>query len=333
MKTLKKGLSIFLVVCMLFSTFAFICVAADEGRDTVNVRVDTPKDGRKADFSIRVDKKGYVPGLSSVVIDFWEYPENMFAYCGKILSLEEYLTLGFQSELEMIDEESVSAAEKHYSDILGRDMSGFLLDYEKLYASAMISLATSGIFWIEYDENDIAKIREKGLYNSDTECLFSTPISRFMQPGDTFKEGKSYACGVATVYDVNKQLNEYKTAIENLKPYYEKKAELSKKLENADENERTALSKEYDALQETYKDKLEICNEKKEAAYKAVYDGPNGGYYFPEVTVNGKKTEEFRSDVWFAFYDFGKLEKTSVMDMIMEFFENIVDFLRNLFKF
>ena len=57
----------------------------------------------------------------------------------------------------------------------------------------------------------------------------------------------------------------------------------------------------------------------------------------PVITVNGEKCGDiFMSgyDCGFAFYDFGPLKnKSSFIDMIKEFFENIVAFLKNLFSF
>lgn len=184
MKTLKKSLSLLLAAVMLLSTFTFV-IANAEGSVTVNVQVTMPQVGKKADETIKVDDEKYVPG----------WPE-----------LEEVLLAQAEQLKETEFEAVVKAA-----------------------VPSWIQMLKNGIAWIEYDKNEIQSLVDAGAFSEETDeavlkemikeygfapigelilCAskeyglsvtgkdgkeYSTTAKR-LEPGDAFKEGKSYIC-------------------------------------------------------------------------------------------------------------------------------------------
>ena len=334
MKTVKKSTCILLVICMLISTFAFICVAADAGRNTVNVRVDVPKAGKKASNSIVVDTENYVPGFSGMpfitgITDAEEFYNNF----GCVPTAEEYI------------------------DSLENERIGSNPDYAKYYKafySSFKKLATDGIVWIEYDKKDIEKLFELApeykdidraglidmLLSCSDECgveeyaeIDFASSARYMQPGYKFKEGKSDACRVYASYNIEKEADALKDAINALMPYCRKKSEIDNKLKTASEDEITALNGELEQLKTQYDKELRDYEAARDT-FEELRQKTQLSDTIPVITVNGEKTEEQTSGGGYGyFYDFGKAEKATVIDLIIEFFENIVNFFKNLFNF
>ena len=334
MKTVRKGISIILVICMLISTFAFICASADTGRVTVNVRADAPKAGLKANYSIEVDTEHYVPGLSGM--PFITGMTDAGFYCeefGKVPTMEEFIDYMSDKRVEGVPE-----AAKYY----------------KAYYSALKHAMTGGIAWIEYDEKDIEKLFELApeykdidraglidmLLSCSDECgveeyaeIDFASSARYMQPGDKFKEGKSYACRVYASYNIEKEADALKDAINALMPYCRKKSEIDNKLKTASEDEITALNGELEQLKTQYDKELRDYEAVRDT-FEELRQKTQLSDTIPVITVNGEKTEEQTSGGGYGyFYDFGKAEKSTVIDLIIEFFENIVNFFKTLFNF
>ena len=344
MKTLKKSLALLLAAITLFSTLAFVTANADagNGRQRVNVRVTAPAAGEKAEFSIKVDDERFVPGMADLfLID--THAEAFFAEFGKMPTSEE-----------VVDKWTARAAE---------DNSGNDAAFYSAYYSSINNMIKSGITWIEYDPNDFQKLVDAGLadkteleeltrleyigillqssaeYGSSFERTFGdeakgiSSTARFMKPGDTFKEGKSYMCWCEATPDVKAETVELIKAGNALMPYYEKGAEIGKKLETATEEEAAALNTQLDALNDEYSEKLNKYGEVRFAAIDKCRDINGGEYYYPVLTVNGEKTEENMKSLWMAYYDFGEVKTPTILDRIIAFFTGIIDFIKNLFSF
>lgn len=344
MKTLKKSLALLLAAITLFSTFAFVTANADagNGRATVNVRVTAPAAGEKAEFSIKVDDERFVPGMADLfLID--TNVETFFAEFGKMPTSEE-----------AVDKWIARAAEEN---------SGNDAAYYSAYYSAINNMIKKGITWIEYDPNDFQKLVDAGLadkteleeltrseyigillqssaeYGSSFERTFGdeakgiSSTARFMKPGDTFKEGKSYMCWCEATPDVKAETVELIKAGNALMPYYEKGAEIGKKLETATEEEAAALNTRLDALNDEYSEQLNKYDEALLAAINKCRDINGEEYFYPVLTVNGEKTEENMKSLWMAYYDFGEVKTPTILDRIIAFFTGIIDFIKNLFSF
>ena len=343
MKTLKKSLALLLAAITLFSTLAFVTANADagDGRQTVNVRVTAPAAGEKAEFSIKVDDERFAPGMADLfLID--THAETFFAEFGKMPTSEEVV-------------------DKMTADALGD--SGNDAAYYSAYYSSINNMIKSGITWIEYDPNDFQKLVDAGLadkteleeltrseyigillqssaeYGSSFERTFGdeakgiSSTARFMKPGDTFKEGKSYMCWCEAMPDVKAETVELIKAGNALMPYYEKGAEIGKKLETATEEEAAALNTQLDALNDEYSEKLNKYGEALLAAINKCRDINGEEYFYPVLTVNGEKTEENMKSLWMAYYDFGEVKTPTILDRIIAFFTGIIDFIKNLFSF
>ena len=344
MKTLKKSLALLLAAITLFSTLAFVTANADagNGRQRVNVRVTAPAAGEKAEFSIKVDDERFVPGMADLfLID--THAEAFFAEFGKMPTSEE-----------VVDKWTARAAE---------DNSGNDAAFYSAYYSSINNMIKSGITWIEYDPNDFQKLVDAWLadktelgeltrleyigillqssaeYGSSFERTFGdeakgiSSTARFMKPGDTFKEGKSYMCWCEATPDVKAETAELIKAGNALMPYYEKRAEIGKKLETATEEEAAALNTQLDALNDEYSEKLNKYDEALFAAINKRRDINGEEYYYPVLTVNGEKTEENMKGLWMAYYDFGEVKTPTILDRIIAFFTGIIDFIKNLFSF
>lgn len=346
MKTLKKSLALLLAAITLFSTLAFVTANADagNGRQRVNVRVTAPAAGEKAEFSIKVDDERFVPGMADLfLID--THAEAFFAEFGKMPTSEEAV-------------DKWTATEDN-----SRNDAAYYAAYYAAYDSSINNMIKNGIAWIEYDPNDFQKLVDAGLadkteleeltrseyigillqssaeYGSSFERTFGdeakgiSSTARFMKPGDTFKEGKSYMCWCEASLDVKAETAELIKAGNALMPYYEKRAEICKKRETATEEEAAALNTQLDALNDEYSEKLDNY---EEALFAPVYkcrDINGGEYYYPVLTVNGKKTEENMKSLWMAYYDFGEVKTPTILDRIIAFFTGIIDFIKNLFSF
>ena len=341
MKTLKKSLALLLAAITLFSTLAFVTANADagNGRATVNVRVTAPAAGEKAEFSIKVDDERFVPGMADLFL-IGTNAETFFAEFGKMSTSEEVV-------------------EKWITDALGDSGN----EFDVAYYSAINNMIKKGITWIEYDLNDFQKLVDAGLadkteleeltrleyigillqssaeYGASFERTFGdeakgiSSTARFMKPGDTFKEGKSYMCWCEATPDVKAETVELIKAGNALMPYYEKGAEIGKKLETATEEEAAALNTQLDALNDEYSEKLNKYGEVRFAAIDKCRDINGGEYYYPVLTVNGEKTEENMKSLWMAYYDFGEVKTPTILDRIIAFFTGIIDFIKNLFSF
>ena len=341
MKTLKKSLALLLAAITLFSTLAFVTANADagNGRATVNVRVTAPAAGEKAEFSIKVDDERFVPGMADLFL-IGTNAETFFAEFGKMSTSEEVV-------------------DKWITDALGDSGN----EFDVAYYSAINNMIKKGITWIEYDLNDFQKLVDAGLadkteleeltrleyigillqssaeYGSSFERTFGdeakgiSSTARFMKPGDTFKEGKSYMCWCEATPDVKAETVELIKAGNALMPYYEKGAEIGKKLETATEEEAAALNTQLDALNDEYSEKLDKYGEVRFAAIDKCRDINGGEYYYPVLMVNGKKTEENMKSLWMAYYDFGEVKTPTILDRIIAFFTGIIDFIKNLFSF
>ncbi|MBQ8943297.1 MAG: hypothetical protein IJ050_02240 [Clostridia bacterium] len=344
MKTLKKSLALLLAAITLFSTLAFVTANADsgDGRATVNVRVTAPAAGEKAEFSIKVDDERFVPGMADMFLLDTD-AETFFAEFGKMPTSEE-----------AVDKRIARAAEEN---------SGNDAAYYAAYYSSINNMIKKGIAWIEYDPNDFQKLVDAGLadkteleeltrseyigillqssaeYGSSFERTFGdeakgiSSTARFMKPGDTFKEGKSYMCWCEASLDVKAETAELIKAGNALMPYYEKRAEIGKKLETATEEEAAALNTQLDALNDEYSEKLDNYEEALSAPVNKCRDINGGEYYYPVLTVNGEKTEENMKSLWMAYYDFGEVKTPTILDRIIAFFTGIIDFIKNLFSF
>ena len=338
MKTLKKSLALLLAVIMLLSSFAFVIANADdnEGRTVVNIQITPPQAGNKAEETFKVDDERFTPGFADYV-SFSESPVDCIARYGKMLSPEEYvdkMTDGFASQQQ----------------------DAFL----KAYYEALKPMMKNGITWIEYDLNDFQKMIDAGkttreeleamlkeysklelagwLLQSSSEyggkigdSEYST-TARFMKPGDTFKEGKSYMCWCEAFVDIKAETAEYIKACNAIKPYFEKYAEINKKRADASEEEDAELKSQLEALDTQYKDGIDAVK----AAVTAVQNKVKaaGCSEFPILTVNGEKTEDNRKSLWMACYDFGEAKKApTILEKIIEFFNSIIELLKNLFGF
>ncbi len=351
MKTLKKSLALLLSALMLFSTFAFV-VANAEGentRVTLDIRLDAPTAGKKAPEILPVEDKKFVPGIADVLP--FGSPEDIYNNFGKIPSAEEYMAY------------AVGDIGLEYPE-LEKEMAAFV--------SLITQMVKNGIAWIEYEEADIQALIDSGTISKEEYSRLSadygaapclgylidyskeygmsikgedgkeyTTSARCMEPGEKFKEGKSYICLCVALADVKKEAAELRKIFESLVPYFEKKAGIDKKLETATGEEAEKLESNLSALKEEYKDKLENYDAQITAIYTKVEEAAGGGYLVPEITVNGKKTL-FESEAFYAsFYDFGEAEKApTFLEQIIEFFTNlfnfdfsrIIDFIRNLFS-
>lgn len=341
MKTLKKSLALLLAAITLFSTLAFVTANADagNGRQTVNVRVTAPAAGEKAEFSIKVDDERFAPGMADLFL-LDTHAETFFTEFGKMPTSEE-------------------AVDKMTADALGDSGN----EFDVAYYSAINNMIKSGITWIEYDLNDFQKLVDAGLadkteleeltrleyigillqssaeYGSSFERTFGdeakgiSSTARFMKPGDTFKEGKSYMCWCEATPDVKAETAELIKAGNALMPYYEKRAEIGKKLETATEEEAAALNTQLDALNDEYSEKLDNYEEALSAPVNKCRDINGEEYYYPVLMVNGEKTEENMKSLWMAYYDFGEVKTPTILDRIIAFFTGIIDFIKNLFSF
>ena len=116
-------------------------------------------------------------------------------------------------------------------------------------------------------------------------------------------------------------------------PYYEKKAVIDKKLETATGEETDKLENELAALREEYKDKYLDYEVKFGAAIGKIAETSGRDFFVPEITINGKKTSPDYDTFWASAYDFGEAEKApTILDKIIEFFNTISEFFRNLFS-
>lgn len=321
-KTIKKSIALLMTAIMLASTFTFICSA---GRETVNVTVTAPKVGEKAEYSLEIENENYIPGILPVLaFEFWRSAENNYEMFGKVPTMDECGDI-FRN---MADSISSDEDEPYYKS------------YKAMY-SAEADMFKTGIMWFEYDEADLEKLYEQeptfknesrkdaiiALFNYSEEYglgdeIYSSTI-KYLKPGDSFVEGKSYACCVQIIkkYD-EKALNEVYLTAKALSTYFEKKIEINKKLENADEAEITKLNSELEALDNQYREKLD----KYDAAKRNITFGNN-----PVITVNGSQTEEHTKGLWFAFHDFGEAEKgLTMLGRIIAFFQSIIDFFKSL---
>ena len=347
MKTLKKSLALLLSAVMLFSTFAFVVANADydQQRLKVNVQVTPPVAGKTADFTIKTDDN-FVPGFADVLI-LNSDPVSVYEMCGKVPSTSgEYVEAMFKGAMKSTSEESPKDAK-----------------YFNAYYPAIGQMMKGGIAWIEYDVKDLQKLVDAGLADqaevdavmkdglnldfigillqSSSEYGYSfeniggekgkgiSSSARIMAPGDKFKEGKSYMCWCEASIDLKAEAAEWLNVLKALEPYFKKDAEISKKLDGATEEEREDLNAQRDALKEEYAKDLEKATNIAKAVMNKVGNHDN---YYPVVTVNGEKTEENRKSVWCAIYDFGEAEKEpTILDKIIEFFNSISEFFKNLF--
>lgn len=348
MKTLKKSLALLLSALMLFSTFAFVIANAEDEntRVTLDIRLDAPTAGKKAPEILPIEDKRFVPGDSELIYLLDGHPENLYKEYGKVPTVDEYMA-GCAKHLEGAKEEKA--------------------------AMALLALYTqvvkNGIAWVEYEEADIQALIDSGTISKEDYSRLSadygaapclsylmyaskvygqsikgkdgkeyTTSARCMEPGESFKAGKSYFCICVAIPDVKKETDELKKATEALMPYYEKKAVIDKKLETATGEEADKLENDLASLGEEYKDKYRDYDAKFTTAFAKLSKTAGGGAYAPEITVNTRKTAPDYNNFWASVYDFGAAG--TIFDRIIEFFTDlfdvnffrIVEFFRNLFS-
>ena len=344
MKTLKKSLALLLSAMMLFSTFAFVVASAEGSNDraVVDLKINAPVAGKKADEAPVIENSKFVPGNSDLIVLIEGDPETCYREFGKMPNVDEYMTF----------------------DNLAADVKG---TEEEKYARAVVASLTqmvkNGIAWIEYEEADIQTLIDSGSISKEDYSKYSaeygaavcfpylltasaeyglsvkgkdgkeySTTARFMEAGEKFKEGKSYLCLCTALADVREETKEVYKAANALMPYCEKKADIQKKLETATGEEADELNSRLEALDEEYKDKREDYNAKIGVAYTKLTEA-TGRAYIPEITVNGKKTVPEYDAFYANVYDFGAAEKApTILDKIIEFFNTIIEFFRNLFS-
>ena len=355
MKSIKKSLAILLAAITLFSSFAVVFASAENnGKTVTNVQVAAPVIGEKSDeITVKTDDERYVPGSSVSVYEENHIMEiekfyNLYKTYGHIITPEEYVEI-YLSNLNAVNE-----ASKEYK-------------YYKAVMSAIIRLFNTGIIWTEYEMKDVEFYEEfsknylenydaeqknefigavviQVLLHSSSEYGLSfedtlgekakgrSSTARIMQPGDTFKEGKSYMCWCAIETDAKKEINNLLKAQEALIPYCNKKAETEKKLETASEEEKAALNNQLESLKTEYKAELDDYEAKKESVeYALSYD------YMPDFTINGEKAAflGYSLQCYGYGYDFGEAEeapkKMTFIEKVIAFFERILDFFRRIF--
>ncbi|MBR0112722.1 MAG: hypothetical protein IJM02_03150 [Clostridia bacterium] len=345
MKTLKRSLAILLSVIMVFSTFAFVIFASAEGEAvTVDVAVNPPQATKKADTTFTTNNEKFVPG---------NLPYLTFALAnpGTNYGFDEFG--GVPSEDQVLN--VVKNANMPQGGTPEEIKAGTAL------CDALLQVIKNGIAWVEYDINEYHKLVDGGvlteeeldnyLKNNDKNDLILGLLSsssefglsfancfdnekakdvsstaKYLKPGDSFKEGKSYACCFQICPNIN--IEGLKSAVNALAPYCEKKADIKKKLETASEDERVNLNNELENLDITYEKELNAFMDVADDLYNA----ENEGY---SATINGKDAEEIGTELgMFWTYDFGEAaKKPTIIDMIKDFFRNIIEFIKNLFNF
>ena len=350
MKNLKKSLAILLAAVMLFSTFAFVTAYADDdndGRATVNVKVNAPVVGEKADETIIVEDERFVPGYADMLL-LDDDPEDFYKNFGKMPTSEEVVNNMMKMELD----ESANSQDKKFREAQTASIGRMIM---------------KGIVWIEYDINDFNKMVDAGAITQDEldallkdyskwdliEILLQSSeeyggsfgesykgissTARFMKPGDTFKEGKSYMCCLQASVDIKKEIEDMVTAGNALMPCYERKSEINKKLETATDEEATELNSQLETLEAAISEKSDNYYAYYGAARSKIISINGENYGMPVLTVNGEKTEENMKGMWAAYYDFGEAEKApeepTFIERVIAFFNSIIDFFRNLFSF
>ena len=321
---IRRIIAVLTASVTIISAVSFICFAAGK---TVNVKVPAPQAGKSPDFRFEIEDEDFLPGsLPLIAGGFWRDAETAYLTCeGKIPELKE-------------------AASYKYVYNIDCDAP------DSFRRSALCRLAEEGIIWIEYSETSLDSLYNSGQVPGNRpkgEVIFGclapdgysgSVTGKFLDSSDKFKAGKSYACCIQIMHNYDeKSLQNLYAAAGALTPYYEKESEIYgrygiyKDSSGAvSEEKNAALQEELDRLNAEYKDEIDAYEKAKGA--DPFYEGEN-----PVITVNGEKCEDiFMSgyDCGFAFYDFGPLKnKSSFIDMIKEFFENIVAFLKNLFSF
>lgn len=330
MKTVKKSLALLLSAIMIFSSFALISSAAEKSPKTINVQVNAPVVGEKADETIKIDDAKYKPGVDEA------YEFEVFYRHGGIWSEIESFNNKLPTTAEVFDkmQESIPEGDKYTA-------------LERAQIEAQKQMITKGITWLEYDEKEIEEFYKiqpeyknenkyftliktanySKEYGLGDETFSST--TKFLKPGDSFKEGKSYVCFVETEMEMKDKLDTLRAAANELIPYYREKNEINKQLSDATEEKAAELNSKLETLEKNYKAK----NEAYEAAIKAIDDLKQFENGYPAITVNGEATTEITKGIWLAYYDFGKAaEKQTFLDIIKAFFNNIIEFFRNLFS-
>ncbi len=134
--------------------------------------------------------------------------------------------------------------------------------------------------------------------------------------------------------DIKAETNAYIKSCYAIKPYYEQKAEISKNLQTATEEEAAELNRQLDALNAEYKDGLDAVKANQTAIQEKIESVGGTNREQPILTVNGEKTEENFKGMWLSIYDFGEAKKApTLLDRIISFFKRILDFFKSLFDF
>ncbi|MBR3438697.1 MAG: hypothetical protein IKH13_04265 [Clostridia bacterium] len=367
MKTLKKTVSLFLSAIMILSVSAFVIANADDNTDPpsdyesesfVNVRINPPVAGEKADETIIVDDERYIPGSYDIRLFWGLYPSDCYDSFGRVPEPEEYI--------DKIIEERMAETDSKYTAFFSA------------YYQAAKHMIKNGIIWVEYEYEDWNKLVRAGLtyyciddnppfyftqdfvdlllrssevyglsVTGDDGKEYSTS-TRFMQPGETFKEGKLYICFCNASLDISDELSVLIENVNDLMPYEERWNEINEKLDNtSDEEEKSELYSQRDALEEEYKNENHEYLINNYKLNNRLYKETGDGYGMPWLTVNGEDTG-FIYNIWLdnkeyslfsaRVYDFGinelKIEEPpTFLDRIIDFFNSIIDFFKNLFSF
>ncbi len=343
---MKKAVCLLITLITIFSAFAFAFnanAANEKEKVTLNLQINQPVAGRKADSTIKIDDEKFVPGNSGLILFSVSDPGYCSENFGKFPSIDE-----------------VMVPELWIGGLAGTKEEKLC----KAYFSSITQMVKNGIAWIEYDKNDIQTLidadlvseraleeykeyrnapitgylleisREYGLSIIGKDGKEYSTSARCMEPGEKFKEGKSYICMCAASADITADIEELSKAVNDYIPFSKKANAITEKLRTATEAEAEELNAQLEALRDEYKKEESAYLVKSKEISEKIHEITGGDGVCPDITVNGEKTIYEPEGFYASFYDFGEAEESpSFIEQIIAFFRSIIETITNLFPF